>query len=49
VPLDKMGNTIINFTEPVFMENEGAMDTFVAKIETVLRHRRRLLYGEAVV
>jgi len=47
VPLDKMGGITINFTEPVFMDNEGTMNKFVAKIERVIKRNQRLNFGGA--
>jgi len=47
VPLDRMGGITINFTEPVFMDNEGTMNKFVSKIERVIKRNQRLSFGGA--
>ena len=47
IPLEQMGGITINFTEPVFMDNEGAMNKFVAKIERVIKRNQRLSFGNS--
>jgi len=49
IPLNKgLGGIVINFNEPVFMENEAAMHKLASKIREYLRQEERHLYGGVV-